>query len=92
MTYIIAALISIIKNIWLIIIIILFKVALCTTTEDKLKFKITVYFVTSVQRLILNFISAKLQHINNQKDGDALDPPNIKRVGQSFYIETTFGL
>ena len=44
------------------------KVALCTTgitlsiimVCENLKFKITVYFVTSVHKMILNIVSSKL--------------------------------
>ena len=42
---------------------------------EKLKFEITVYFVTN---------------INKHKDRGAFDLQNIKIVGQSFYILTTF--
>ena len=46
------------------------KVALCTTQDkmvcEKLKFKITVYFVTSVHRSVLNIVITTL--INKQKD------------------------
>ena len=48
--------------------------------SEKLKFKITDYFVTSVHISILNIVSTKL------KDRDALNLQNIKRLGQSFFI------
>ena len=42
----------------------LIKVALCTTEDKeyvkKMKFKITVYFVKSVHKMILNIVSSKL--------------------------------
>ena len=59
---------------------------------EKLKFKITVYFVIGERRLILNIVSTKLQHknINKHRDRDAFDLQNIKRVGKSFYILTIF--
>ena len=46
---------------------------------EKLKFEITVYFVTCVQRLILNNVSTKLWHrnINKNKDVDAFDLKKI---------------
>ena len=62
----------------------------------KLKFKITVYFVTSVQRLILNIVSTILKHknINKKKDRDAFDLLNItKSVDQSFlYFDILYSL
>ena len=59
---------------------------------EKLKIKITVYFVTSVHKVILNIVSSKLKHenINKHKDGGAFDLQTLKRVGQSFYILTIF--
>ena len=60
--------------------------------SEKLKFKITVYFLTSVYKMVLNIVSSKLQHknINKHKDRCAFDLHNIKRMGQSFYISTIF--
>ena len=57
-----------------------------------MNYKITVYFVTCVQKLLFNIVSTKLQHknINKQKDRDAFDLQIIKRIGQSFYILTIF--
>ena len=41
-----------------------FKVALCTTEDKwyvkKMRFKITVYLVTSVYKMVLNIVSTKL--------------------------------
>ena len=57
---------------------------------EKLKFKITVYFVTCVHRSILNIDSTKSYHkdVKKMKDRDAFDLQNIKRVGKSFYVLT----
>ena len=59
---------------------------------EKLKFKITIYFVACVHRLIFNIVSTKLlrKNINKKKDRDAFDLQNIKRVGHSLYILTVF--
>ena len=55
---------------------------------EKLKFKITVYFVTSVHTMVLNIVSSKLLHenINKHKNRGGTIIYNIKRVKQSFYI------
>ena len=52
---------------------------------EKLKFKITVYFVTCVHKSILNIASTKLWHknINIKKDRDAFDL-KIKKSGAVF--------
>ena len=55
---------------------------------ENFKFKITVYFVTSVHISTLNIVSTKKtthKNIKKQKDRDAFDFQNIKRVGQSLY-------
>ena len=50
---------------------------------EKLKFKIIVYFVTSVYTSILNIVITTLWHkiIKKQKDRDVFDLQNINRVG-----------
>ena len=57
---------------------------------ETLKYKIMVYFVTSVHKMISNIVSSKLKHKNINKQKDAFDIQNIERVGQSFYILTFF--
>ena len=46
---------------------------------EKLKFKITVYFVTSVHKMIINIVSLKIKN-NKHKDRGAFDLQNIKRA------------
>ena len=70
--------------------------ALCANEDkntcEKLKFKISVYFVTCVHRSILNIVSTKLYHenINKQKDTDAFDLQNIKKSGTVFLCFDSF--
>ena len=52
----------------------------------KLKFKISLYFVTSMSRLI--FTKPKHKNENRKIDFDAFYLQEIERVGQSFYILT----
>ena len=52
----------------------------------KSKFKVTVYFVTSVHKILFNIV----KNINKHKGRGAYNLQNLKRVGQSFYILTIF--
>ena len=56
----------------------------------KLKVKVSVNFVTSLISFILNIVSAKLYHKNENRhfDFDSFDLQ--EEVGQSFYILTIF--
>ena len=58
------------------------------------RIKVTIYYVTNVNRSILNIVSTKLQHknINKQKDRDAFDLQNLKTMGQSFYFDNFHSL
>ena len=58
----------------------------------KLKVNISVSFVISVFSFILNAVSTKLYHKNENRliDFDAFNLQEIKIVGQSFYIWTIY--
>ena len=58
----------------------------------KVKVKESVYFTTSMFSFILNIVSPKPEHKNENRkiDFDAFFLQEIKRVGQSFYILTIF--
>ena len=59
---------------------------------QKLKFKISVHFVTSVFSFILNIVSTNPHHDNENKlmKTDEFDHQEIKRVEQSFLCFNIF--
>ena len=58
----------------------------------KMKVKVSVYFVINIFSFILNIVSTKAKHKNENRkiDFDALYLQEIKRVGQSFYTVDNF--
>ena len=53
---------------------------------EKLKFKVILYFVKSVHKMMLNIVSLKLYHENLNKHKDAFDLQNKKEWGSLFIV------